>query len=210
MSAQAFPLMGFERHRMATDGRGVTTLAAAWGCPLRCAMCLNRQCTRKETPVKRVSPRELYAMTRPDDLYFRATGGGVTFGGGEPLLQADFIAEFVQFLREKGENWRISAESCLAVPEENLRAVMPYIDEWIVDVKDMNDGIYRKYTGRESSAMKANLAILAAECPEKVLAKVPLIPGFNEAEDVLRSQMELEKMGFSRIARLKYQTEIKK
>lgn len=205
-----FLAIGIARHRMGSDGVGVTTLVGGFGCPLGCKFCLNPQCARPQTKVEGFTVESLYQRLRPDSLYFEATGGGVTFGGGEPLLQADFIAEFVQFLREKGENWRISAESCLAVPEENLRAVMPYIDEWIVDVKDMNDGIYRKYTGRESSAMKANLAILAAECPEKVLAKVPLIPGFNEAEDVLRSQMELEKMGFSRIARLKYQTEIKK
>jgi len=205
-----FLAIGIARHRMGSDGVGVTTLVGGFGCPLGCEFCLNPQGARPQTKVEGFTVESLYQRLRPDSLYFEATGGGVTFGGGEPLLQADFIAEFVQFLREKGENWRISAESCLAVPEENLRAVMPYIDEWIVDVKDMNDGIYRKYTGRESSAMKANLAILAAECPEKVLAKVPLIPGFNEAEDVLRSQMELEKMGFSRIARLKYQTEIKK
>ena len=94
MKNETFPLMGFARHRLGIDGEGVTTLVAAWGCPLQCRFCLNPQCRDKNTPIKQITPEELFNMAKIDDLYFRATGGGITFGGGEPLLHAEFIRAF--------------------------------------------------------------------------------------------------------------------
>ena len=78
MNAPLYPLFALSRHRLGSDGAGVTTLAAARGCPLRCKYCLNPQALREETPVRLVAPAQLYAMTRVDGLYFQATGGGVT------------------------------------------------------------------------------------------------------------------------------------
>ena len=208
--SELFLAIGIARHRMGSDGVGVTTLVGGYGCPLACRYCLNPQCTRITTKPIDFTIESLYEAVRADSLYFDATGGGITFGGGEPLLQAEFIADFIRFCREKGEGWTFAAETCLAVPEETLRAVLPYIDEWIVDVKDMDDEIYRAYTGRDSGAMKANLAILAETCPDKVRVKTPLIPDFNTPEHLLRSQIALTDMGFAKIERLRYTTEIKK
>ena len=56
MTSPGFPLMALSRHRLGTDGRGVTTLVAAHGCPLACRMCLNPQCRDPLTPVTRLSP----------------------------------------------------------------------------------------------------------------------------------------------------------
>ena len=72
------------RHRIPTDGDGVTTLVGLKGCPLACKYCLNPQCGTAKS--ERLTADELYEKVRIDDLYFIATGGGITFGGGEPLL----------------------------------------------------------------------------------------------------------------------------
>ena len=80
-----FPLLSLARLRIGIDGQGVTTLAAGAGCPLSCRWCINGKLLR-EAPAERVSAAELLERVRIDDLYFRATGGGVTFGGGEALL----------------------------------------------------------------------------------------------------------------------------
>lgn len=196
MKQNTFPLMALSRLRMGTDGQGVTTLAAAWGCPLRCGMCLNSRALRTDTPVKRVFPEEMYDMVKADDLYFQATGGGVTFGGGEPLMHAAFIRDFRKLC---GGKWRLTAETCLNIPAENLEIAMECLDEFIVDVKDMDPGVYRRYTGMDNGPVIRNLErLLSRFDPEKVLVRVPNIPGYNTPEDVENSLHRLRRMGAKR------------
>ena len=80
------PIVTFARHRLQTDGRGVTTLVCFYGCPLRCKMCLNPFTFSPDTNIETLTAAELYERVKLDELYFLATNGGVTFGGGEPLL----------------------------------------------------------------------------------------------------------------------------
>ena len=204
MDALSFPLIGFSRHRMGTDGRGVTTLAAAWGCPLRCRYCLNPQCLDANTPVRRVTPEALYDMTRADDLYFQATGGGVTFGGGEPLMHAPFIRAFRALC---GGRWRITAETSLNVPEALLDIAAGCVDAFLVDIKDMDPDIYRRYTGADNARVIRNLeALLGAVGPGRVIVRVPRIPGFNATEDVDRSVGALRRLGVTQLDLFTYRT----
>lgn len=199
-----FALYALARHRIMTDGRGVTTLAAARGCPLRCRYCINERALRADAPARLFSPRELYELVRADDLYFQATGGGVTFGGGEPLLYAPFIAAFREVC---GAAWRLTAETSLNVPETNVRAALGCLDELIVDVKDVNPEIYRAYTGKDNARALSNLRLaLRALGPERVLVRVPRIPGFNGQADVERSVEALGRMGAARFDVFAYRT----
>ena len=93
MSNTTFPLLSIARHRMGTDGAGITTLVAGAGCPLRCAFCINKKLLQETAP-QNILASELLERVRADDLYFRATGGGITFGGGEALLHADFMVHY--------------------------------------------------------------------------------------------------------------------
>ncbi len=197
-----FPLIGLMRHRIGIDGEGVTTLAAAHGCPLRCRFCLNPQSWREDAPVKPVTPEQLYDLVKIDDLYFQATGGGVVFGGGEPLLRTDFIRAFRGLC---GDRWRLTAETCLNVPPENLRAAMACVDDFIVDIKDVNPDIYRRYTGADNARALSNLKILVGTVgPDRVVVRVPRIPGYNTPEDVARSEAAVRAMGVERVDVLDY------
>ena len=196
MGDPRFPLLSLARLRMGTDGAGVTTLAAGAGCPLSCRWCINKRLLR-EAPAELVTAQELIDRVKIDDLYFRATGGGVTFGGGESLLHAVFIARFRALCPKE---WHIAAETSLAVPEENLRLALEAADEFIVDCKDMDDAVYRRYTGGEGALMRRNLALLLAQAgPERVLVRVPRIPQYNTAEDQARSAEALRAMGATRL-----------
>ena len=196
MAEPLFPLLGLSRLRMGTDGTGVTTLIAGAGCPLRCRWCINEELLR-EAPAENVTAAELIGRVKIDDLYFRATGGGVTFGGGESLLHAAFIRRFRELCPAE---WTISVETSLAVPRENLEAVLGAVDLFIVDCKDMDAEIYRRYTGADGSRMKENLRLLLDRVgPEKLLVRVPLIPRFNTPEDQKRSAETLRAMGVERL-----------
>ena len=134
------PLIGICRHRLTTDGTGVTTLVAFHGCPLHCRYCLNSQCLRPDGVWQRFSVTEILEQVMIDDLYFKATGGGICFGGGEPLLRSDTIAGFCRLCPPE---WNIYIETSLNVPLSRLQQVIPFVDHYYVDVKDLSPAIYR-------------------------------------------------------------------
>lgn len=193
------PVFGIERHRLTTDGQGVTTLVGAYGCPLQCRFCLNPHAWNPDTLKKctQMTPEQLYEKVKIDNLYFLATGGGVTFGGGESLLHASFITDFRQIC---GPAWRLTVETSLHVPRQKLEQVLGVVDEYIVDIKDMDEGIYTAYTGQPQPPLKENLQLLAASVsPEQVHIRIPRIPSYNTEENIRASVAWLQELGFTRL-----------
>lgn len=185
-------VFGVSRHRLTTDGEGVTTLVTFSGCPLRCKYCLNKT-SWDSSQGRNYSPELLYEEVKIDQLYFLATRGGVTFGGGEPLLQVEFIKAFRELC---GPHWQIVAETSLNVPFENVQALDSVLDGYIVDIKDMNPNIYKVYTGRDDTLVISNLKwLLSNGDPKRIMVRVPHIPGFNTDEDVARSREQLKALG---------------
>ncbi len=196
------PLIAINRHRLATDGEGVTTLVAFHGCPLRCEYCLNAQCLQADGVWCRLTPGELYSEVEIDDLYFMATGGGICFGGGEPLLRSDFIKAFAEIMNPE---WKLTIETSLNVPLENVKAIASLVQMWYVDIKDMNPDIYKAYGRKENMRVISNLQWLAANgYADKVIIRLPLIPEYNTDDDRQRSQQQLEEMGFTNFDKFNY------
>jgi pyruvate formate lyase activating enzyme len=149
-----------------------------------------------------VSPEELYEELSIDSLYFLATGGGVTFGGGEPCLYGDFISAFRSLC---GPQWRITLETCLNVPRQYLEKLLPVVDEFFVDIKDMNPQRYERYTRRSNSQVVENLLCLAKQGrAADVMVRVPLIPYYNTRANVDESLEQLRGMGFARFDVFRY------
>ena len=186
---------------MGTDGDGVTTLVAGAGCPLQCHWCINRRLLR-EAAVESVTAPVLLERVKIDDLYFRASGGGITFGGGEPLLHARFLLRFREIAPAE---WKIRLETSLAVPAEQVCLAAGSADEFIVDCKDMNREIYRRYTGGDGNLMEENLRLLLEKVgPERILVRVPLIPDYNTQENQARSAEKLKSLGLERLDLFSY------
>lgn len=194
-------IFAISRHRLTTDGEGVTTLVTFNGCPLRCKYCLNKTSWNDEKG-RFYTPEELYEAVKIDQLYFLATHGGVTFGGGEPLLQVDFIKEFRALC---GPQWNIVVETSLNVSEESVKRVDEVVDGYIVDIKDMNPVIYKHYTGIENALAVRNLEwLLQHREARKIMVRVPHIPDFNTDADVQQSIVALKTMGVAEIDEFNY------
>ncbi len=187
------PIITFDRLRMQTDGQGITTLVCFHGCPLRCHWCLNPFSFAGNTHRELLTPQALYDRVRLDELYFLATGGGVTFGGGEPLLYAPFLKEFRGIC---GDAWHLCAETSLSVAPEMVEIAASCIDHFYVDCKDTSLEIYRSYTGRSNALMLQNLeTLLRLVGPERITVRLPLIPDYNTEQDRLASRDKLAAMG---------------
>ena len=196
------PIIGINRHRLTTDGDGVTTLVAFHGCPLHCKYCLNPQCLSPDGVLRTITPSELYSEVEIDDLYFMATGGGICFGGGEPLLHSKFIVEFAKIMNPE---WNIVLETSLNVPLKQLEMVAPLVKEFVVDVKDMDEQTYKAYTTQGNALVTSNLKWLAENgYAAKTLIRLPLIPYYNIEAAQEESRKQIENMGFRRFDKFEY------
>ena len=185
----AAPIIAIARHRIDIDGRGVVTLVAFYGCPLRCRYCGNPNSWKSGAAKRLYTPEQLYQ-------------GGVTFGGGEPLLYADFIREFRQCC---GDDWNITVETSLNVPLERVQRVLPSVDNFIVDIKDLDPQRYLSYTGKPLEHAWDNLRWLINNIDkDRLVVRVPHIPGFNDVSGVEASVSILRDAGVEIIDVFRY------
>lgn len=205
------PIFAIDRLRMGTDGKGITTLVCFMDCPLRCAYCLNDRChatvyeadgVTLRKGVMMLTPQELYDRVRIDNLYFQATGGGICFGGGEPMLHPEFIEEFRAIC---GNKWKITVETSLYRASYNvIERLANVVDQWIVDVKSLDSSIYERYTGRSSHIEQSLACFTTLGIQDKVQVKVPLIPDYNDEDDVADAIKAILRRGFTDIKTITY------
>lgn len=187
-----FHILGINRHRIQTDGKGITTLVALAGCPLSCQYCINRELLERNKSEK-LAPPALIERLAIDHCYFVYTGGGVTFGGGEPLLHSRQIAVFAALCPAE---WNITLETSLHVPADLLLPLMTERFSFLVDIKAMQPEIYLRYTARDISQAMENLALLCRRMPkDRYIIKLPLIPGYSGQAELADSLERLRAMG---------------
>ena len=198
-------ILGISRLRMGTDGHGITTLVAFYGCPLNCRYCLNPECKYYGERTKCMLPEDVMDELRKDELYYIAIKGGVTFGGGEPLLNSQYIKDILEL---GAKEWNVTVETSLNVPMHHVKLLLPYINEYIVDIKDMNPEIYQNYTGQNNWLVKENLQWLVERgMADRIICRIPLIEGYNKPEDQEKSKAELIEMGITRFDLFSYAVE---
>ena len=198
-------ILSVKRLRFGTDGKGIRTLVGFMGCPLRCKYCLNPTSWNGTVKSRAYDPKMLLDKVRVDNLYFLSSGGGITFGGGEPLLYSDFIYEFIKIAPS---GWTFNIETSLHVDFESVERIVPFIDLFIVDIKSTDENIYNKYTGGDFSLVKSNLKrLLDMVGSEKILVRVPLIKDFTTTDDAKKSIKLLKEMGITKIDAFEYVTQ---
>jgi pyruvate formate lyase activating enzyme len=123
-----------------------------------------------------------------DRLFYDASGGGVTFSGGEPLAQPEFLAALLDACRSAGIHTAV--DTCGFAPHERLLALVPRVDLFLFDVKLVDDARHRALTGVPSAPILANLRALAA-AGATVWIRVPIVPGLTDAEADLAAAADL-------------------
>ena len=129
---------------------------------------------------------ELMELIRRDMPFYAHGGGGATLSGGDPLMQADFARELLLRCREEGVHTAIETE--LHAPEEAVQAVLPLVDLIYADLKLLDGGLHRHWTGVGNERILSNLeALLTGPLSERLILRTPLIPRITATEENLRA-----------------------
>ena len=145
---------------------------------------------------------EVTALVKRDMNFYLKSGGGVTISGGEPLAQPEFLEELLKSLKESWINTAI--ETCGAGKAETIERIAPYADMVFFDIKCMDDMKHKQWTG-SGNKLILDRFLLMAEMSRKysfdLIARTPIIPGFNDSEEEIRAIGEfIKSAGASAVA----------
>jgi pyruvate formate lyase activating enzyme len=116
-----------------------------------------------------------------DMAYYRRSGGGLTLSGGEVLRQPEFARELLQAAKKKGIHTGI--ESTAMAEYGKIETLLPYLDEFLLDIKHTNPAKHKEFTGRRNELAMENAVKLAASGQATLIIRVPVIPGFNATDE---------------------------
>lgn len=153
---------------------------------------------------KEVSVEEVMAQLDKDALFYDESGGGVTFSGGEPLMQPGFLAALLESSKIKG--WHTTLDTCGYAPLEVVKRVAPLVDLILFDLKHMDDQRHHELTGVSNQLILGNLEWLASEGKD-IRIRIPVIPGINDdAPHFHTLGRTLQTLGLTKVHLLPYHT----
>lgn len=151
---------------------------------IRCGRCADACCSgARELVGWEMTPDEVLVEIDKDTVFYDQSGGGVTFSGGEPLLQHDFLLSALQGCRARGIHTAVDTSGYTAPVV--LEAVAAAADLFLYDLKLLDEERHRRFTGIPNGLILENLRRLVA-WGRDVIVRVPVIPGINDDEDNIR------------------------
>ncbi len=179
------------------DGPGIRTTVFLKGCPLRCTWCHNpeglgmapqvlRSATGERTVGREVEPAEVADILMRQADVLAAGGGGVTFSGGEPLMQASFVSEVIDLLPDM----HVVLDTSGYADADTFCAVAQRCDLLFLDIKLIDPEAHRRWTGRENGPILANVALLEG-LARPFVARIPLVPGVTDTRANLEAVAQL-------------------
>jgi pyruvate formate lyase activating enzyme len=203
----------FDIKRFCTnDGPGIRTAVFLKGCPLNCWWCHNpegRSCEiEKAVRVNKIGNMEFYDDEEigreatvedvmdeviKDSLVYEESGGGVTFTGGEPLFQFEFLEELL--IESRLRKIHTALDTSGYTSKENIKGILDLVDLFLFDIKHLEDSEHIKYIGVSNALILENLRFIL-EHGKKTIIRFPVIPGFNDSRiniDKLKALISLYK-----------------
>ena len=146
-----------------------------------CGRCVEECPSRAMTILGReMTPEEILAEVLKDEPFYRRSGGGVTFSGGEPFEQPRLLSETAKLCRD--HYIHVAVETCGAVEWGSIENALPHIDLVLYDIKETDPNRHRKFTGGDNVRVLENYRRIAASGKEMV-ARIPVIPGYNDRDE---------------------------
>jgi pyruvate formate lyase activating enzyme len=169
------------------DGPGIRTTVFLKGCALRCSWCHNPEGLSPEPQIlrspsgerlvgKRYSSSELAELLNRQAGLLSENGGGVTFSGGEPLFQSEFLVETIDRL----EGLHVLLDTSGYASQENFMRVVSRVDMLYLDIKSLDAPTFREYCSGDVEVVLQNLTQLR-NLDVQVVVRVPLIPGVTDS-----------------------------
>jgi len=187
------------------DGPGIRTTVFLKGCPLSCWWCHNPESinpaicfvpkvvrigtktfTENEIVGREMSVEEVMKELHKEQIFMEESGGGVTFSGGEPLLQHGFLTQMLAACQSA--NIHTVVDTSGYARWEVLEKVSHYTDLFLYDLKLLDDDLHKTYTGVSNKLILENLSRLL-ELEKKVRIRIPLIPGISFTETNIRETL---------------------
>ena len=177
------------------DGNGIRTIVFLKGCVLRCRWCCNPESQEYDIQTMMVQGKpkvigrdvtvaEVMKTVEKDRQYYWRTGGGLTLSGGESLCQPEFARALLQAAQESGISTAMESMGC--AKWETIEKLLPYLDQYLLDIKHMNPRKHKEFTGRSNELMIENAMKIAKSGMTELSIRVPVIPGFNDTEEEIR------------------------
>lgn len=183
------------------DGPGIRVTFFMKGCPLSCWWCHNpegispkpenvervdrigeKEFRKYEEAGKYYSVNELLEIIDKEKIFISESGGGVTFSGGEPLFQSEFLLEALKACKSAG--YHTAVDTSGYSPADNFKAIFPYTDLFLFDIKHLDDAKHIKYTGVSNSLILGNFQLIL-NSGKDVIVRIPVAPGLNDDQDDL-------------------------
>lgn len=215
------------------DGPGIRTTVFLKGCPLKCWWCHNPESHKLEPEVmnftesnnsnksylrrssktvgKSMTVNEVLKEVEKDVIFYDESGGGVTFSGGEALMQHEFLLELLKESKKRGIHTTLDTSGY--GEQDIFEKISNYVDLFLYDVKLIDEQDHIKYTSVSNAKILRNLEMLSSK-EKEIIVRIPLIPSISDTEEnlilvsqylfTLKQEHEIHLLPYKTIGEMKY------
>jgi len=189
------------------DGPGIRTTVFFKGCPMLCWWCHNpesrdknpqtvekiikregREPITEQTQIgRKVNVDEVMDEIRKDVIFYDDSAGGVTFSGGEPLVQPEFLSSLLKACKREGIHTAVDTSG--HVESKFISNIIEDTDLFLYDLKIMDNDEHRKYAGTSNKKVHNNFKLIV-DAGKKVYIRIPVIPGITDTEENIKSMIK--------------------
>jgi len=193
------------------DGPGIRTTVFFKGCPLKCWWCHNPESQSKEIETvevtkmldgkpficneiigKEISTKDLLKEIEKDVSFYDESHGGVTFSGGEPLMQFEFLKEMLTLCKSHGIHTALDTSGFGS--KNQFEELIPLVDIFLFDIKLLENEKHKEFTGASNKKILENLELIAAKS-STINFRIPVIPNITDSiENIERLKKFLDNM----------------
>lgn len=178
------------------DGDGIRTIVFLKGCVLRCRWCCNPESQEYgiQTMLVQGQPKvigedvtveKVMETVEKDRAYYYRSGGGMTLSGGESLCQPEFTRDLLRAAKERGIHTALESMGCAEY--RIIEEILPFLDQYLLDIKHMNPVKHKEYTGKSNELMLENARKIAKTGKTRLSIRIPVIPSFNDTVEEINA-----------------------